>query len=87
MPYTVQIKASAQRELSRLPRDDRRMVEDRIQSLAKNPHPAGSVTLKGKVFKGLCRIRSGNYRVIYQVQDERLIVLVVKVGDRKDVYD
>ena len=87
MPYSIQIKDSAQKELDSLQTKDRRRVEDCILSLAENPRPIGAKPLKGKSFKGLHRIRSGNFRVIYQILDQRLMVIVVKVGDRKDVYD
>ncbi len=86
MPYTVLIKDSARRELRALHKKQRDPISSRIQSLANDPRPAGAVALQGKRFGGLYRIRSGDFRVIYQVQDKQLIVLVVKVGDRKDVY-
>lgn len=57
----------------------------KIDSLAKDPTPAGSKLLKGK-HAGLHRLRSGDFRVLYQVEDERLVVLVVKVGNRREVY-
>jgi mRNA interferase RelE/StbE len=85
--YTLLIKASAQRELVNLPNADRHLVENRIAALADNPWPNGCKPLRGNRFKGLYRIRSGDYRIIYQVQNSELIVLVVKVGNRKDVYD
>jgi mRNA interferase RelE/StbE len=85
--FAVFIKESAQRELEELPKRDRALVERRIIALAEDPRPQNATALKGERFKGLYRIRSGDYRVIYQVQDTQLIVLVVKIGNRKDVYD
>ncbi len=87
MAYTISIKESAQDELGCLPKADRQLVEKKIIALGGNPRPAGATQLRGKKFHGLHRIRAGDYRVIYQVRDGELIVLVVKIGNRKDVYD
>jgi mRNA interferase RelE/StbE len=85
--YTIQIKESAQRELEGLQKRDRRLVEQRILSLGENPRPPGVTALQGKRFRGLYRVRAGNFRIVYQTQDDRLVVLIVKIGNRKDVYD
>ena len=87
MAYNILIKESAQAELARLPARDRARVEQRIEALAENPRPANATALQGKTFKGLFRIRSGDYRIIYQVLHQELIVLVIKVGNRRDVYE
>jgi mRNA interferase RelE/StbE len=87
VPYTLQIKESAQDELDCFHAKQRRLMEDRISALADNPRPSGFKPLKSRKFKGLCRIRAGNFRIIYQIQDSPPIVLIVKIGDRKDVYD
>lgn len=63
------------------------MVEDRIVKLGAVPRPPGAKPLQGKKYRGLYRIRSGDYRVIYQVRDDSRTVVVVKIGDRKDVYE
>ncbi|MDJ0899633.1 MAG: type II toxin-antitoxin system RelE/ParE family toxin [Xenococcus sp. MO_188.B8] len=59
-------------------------MQPKIDALATEPRPEGVVKLKGE--ENLYRIRVGDYRVIYNVQDDRLLVLVVKVGHRGDVY-
>ena len=59
-------------------------LKPKIDKLAENPRPRGAEKLKGE--DGLYRIRVGDYSVIYQVRDKALIVLVVKIGDRKEVY-
>jgi mRNA interferase RelE/StbE len=87
VPYTLLIKESAKAEIECLPKSDRILVERRIQSLANNPRQVGTTSLKGKKFSGLRRIRAGNYRIIYQIRDGELIVIVVRVGNRRDVYD
>ena len=56
----------------------------RIDALRSEPRPDGSQKLKG--MDGLYRIRSGDYRIVYVIRDDRLLVLVVRIGDRKDVY-
>jgi len=55
-----------------------------VQALADNPRPPGCVKLSGA--SGLWRIRAGVYRIIYQIQDERLLIAVMRVGHRRDVY-
>ncbi len=85
MTYRIDILPSAQRELAALPLRDRKRIDERIRALANTPRPVGITALQGK--KGTYyRLRVGNHRVIYQVHDNVLVVLVVKVGDRKDVY-
>ena len=82
--YKILIKASAAKEIERLPsRKDRRRVVDRIRSLADDPRPRGCEKLSGQE---RYRLRQGNYRIIYSIADDILTVHVVKVGDRKDVY-
>lgn len=61
-----------------------KLVMDVAESLGNNPRPAGYIKLKGS--HNLFRIRVGPYRIIYTVQDDKLIVLVLEIGDRKDVY-
>ncbi|MBA2514610.1 MAG: type II toxin-antitoxin system RelE/ParE family toxin [Solirubrobacterales bacterium] len=85
--FKIFIKESAQRELEQLGKKDRRLVEQRITALAHDPRPNGCKPLQGKQFVGLFRIRAGNFRIIYQIQDERPVVLVIKIGNRREVYD
>jgi mRNA interferase RelE/StbE len=82
--YKILIKASAAKEIEQLPtRKDRRRVVERIRRLADEPRPKGCEKLSGQ---DRYRVRQGNYRIIYSIDDDVLIVHVVKVGDRKDVY-
>lgn len=81
--YRVFIKASAAKELEAVPAKDRRRLATKIKALGSNPRPPGCEKLSGL---DRYRIRQGNYRVLYEIQGEVLIVLVVKVGHRKDVY-
>jgi mRNA interferase RelE/StbE len=84
--FTVQILPVARKELDRIPARQRRQIEDRIVQLSVNPRPAGCKPLQGSRFTGLYRVRSGDYRIVYQILDKRLIVIVVKIGNRKDIY-
>jgi mRNA interferase RelE/StbE len=77
---------AALKELASLPRKMRGQVDERIQGLAQDPRPPGCKVLKGE-WSGLMRIRSGDHRIIYRVEDDRLIVTVVRIADRKDAYE
>ena len=82
MAYRIEVTPSARSELASLPRQVQRQVAARIDSLAENPRPRGAQKLADDCY----RIRSGNYRILYSVADDVLIVLVVRVRHRKDVY-
>ena len=81
--YRVLIKSSAVKELEALPKKDRKLVAKRIESLGENPRPSGCQKLSGEE---KYRVRQGPYRILYLVQDEEIIVIVVKIGHRRDVY-
>ena len=85
MTYSVEIAPRAQRRIRKLARKDQRAVKRIIDALATNPAPDGVEWIKPEKW-GLRRVRTGNYRVVYKVDKGRLIVLVVVVGDRKEVY-
>lgn len=82
--YIVEIDTKAAKEIRALPRKEQTKVLGKIEALSSNPRPPGCVKLAAE--SDLWRIRSGNYRIIYQILDARLIVTIVKVGDRRDVY-
>jgi len=82
--YRVEIAPAAQRELSKLPKKVQERIDERILALAENPRPPGSKKLEGEV--DFQRIRVGDYRIIYQVKDKELLVLVVRIGNRREVY-
>ncbi len=83
MAYSISIKQSAAKALEKIARDERLRIISAIDQLGENP-AAGSV-LKGE-FSGLRRIRVGNYRVVYEVQDQQLVILVIRIGHRREVY-
>lgn len=83
--YDVIIKASAEKELLALPNDIVAEVLDVIYSLAENPYQNGSKKLKGK--NPPCfRVRVRNYRIIYQIMNQQLVVHVLAIGHRKEIY-
>ncbi len=82
--YRIQFAPSARRLLGSLPRAIQRRIAMRVDQLAFNPRPPGSIKLEGE--DDLYRIRVGQDRVIYAIQDDELTVLVLRVGHRRDVY-
>ena len=84
MAYRVEFTARAARELSALAPGDQRRIAKKIDSLATTPRPAGCRKLAGP--DDFYRVRVGDYRVIYAIEDRRLLVLVVRIGHRRDVY-
>jgi len=82
--YRIEFAPAADRDFRALAEDVRRRLRPRIDALAENPRPHGVETLEGE--KSLHRIRVGDYRIIYQIQDDVLMVLVVRLGHRRDVY-
>lgn len=82
--YRVELKRSAQKALAKLPRKVQVQIGEKIDALARDPRPQGVKKLSLKEEK--YRVRSGDYRILYEIEDDRLIVLVLKIGDRKDVY-
>ena len=81
--YRLLIKPSAGKEIEALPKQDRRRIVAKITSLSGDPRPQGCEKLSGH---DQYRIRQGHYRVLYEIQDLELVVLIVKVGHRRDVY-
>jgi mRNA interferase RelE/StbE len=82
--YDIEISETAEKQLKKLQRGDQRRVVRAIVALADEPHPRGSRKLSG--YNDVFRIRVGRYRVIYSVSGNRLIVIILKIGHRKDVY-
>ena len=83
MTYSLEILRSAQKALGKIARQDQDRIISAVEALAADPRPAGCKKLSGRP---AWRIRVGSYRVIYEVQDEKLLVLVVQIGHRKDIY-
>ncbi|MSQ93983.1 MAG: type II toxin-antitoxin system RelE/ParE family toxin [Gemmataceae bacterium] len=82
--YHLITKPAAEKQIARLSAQVRRRIYDALDGLCENPRPRGCVKLKDAA--DLWRIRVGEYRVVYTIEDDKLIVLVVRVAHRKDVY-
>jgi len=81
--YSLQIKKSAAKALAKISKNDRIRLIEAIDRLREEPNAGG--VLKGE-FAGLRRLRVGSYRIIYEVIDDQLVVLGVRVAHRRDVY-
>ena len=81
--YDLRIKPSAVKELEALQTKDRRRIVNKILDLASEPRPPGCERLSGKA---RYRIRQGDFRILYEIQDREPTVTVVKIGHRRDVY-
>jgi mRNA interferase RelE/StbE len=81
--YSLHILRGAQKELARLPAGAYERTRDAIRALAQNPRPPGCLKMRGR---DAWRIRVGNYRVIYEIDDRQRTVTVFHVGHRRDVY-
>lgn len=84
MVYTVEFRPSALKALGALEKRDQRRIGAALEFLTVTPRPANAKKLVGEL--DLWRIRVGSYRVIYKIEDAKLLILVVKIGHRKDVY-
>jgi mRNA interferase RelE/StbE len=81
--YNVFLTRSAAKELESVPTKDRKRIVNRIGALAEDPRPPGVEKLGGA---DKYRIRQGDYRILYEIEDDRLVVTVVRVGHRREVY-
>jgi len=81
--YDVQIKSGAARELKSLPRDVAELIARVLLSLEENPRPRGCLKLTGS---DAYRLRLGDYRIVYEIFDKPLVVLVIRIAHRRDAY-
>ncbi len=82
--YKISLKPAALRSLWKLPQETRKRLARKIEGLARNPRPAGVKKLQG--LPELYRLRAGDYRILYQIQDKILLVLVVQIDHRREIY-
>ena len=82
--FEVEFRKSVEKDLRSIPRKDQVRIMLRISELASEPRPASCKQLSGQE---RYRVRQGDYRILYEINDGKLIVVVVKVGNRRDVYD
>jgi mRNA interferase RelE/StbE len=85
MTYRIDVAPAAVRQLHKLDPQARRRVQAAVELLAGNPRPAGAKMLSRG--EGEWRVRTGDYRVVYQIHDQVLVVLVVAVGHRRDMIE
>jgi mRNA interferase RelE/StbE len=83
--YQVILSKRAKKQVRKLDPDIRKQILDAATKLGFNPRPQNSKRLKGK-YKGLWRVRSGNYRIIYEIEEQKLLITVIRVGHRKNIY-
>jgi len=81
--YKITFKKSVAKDFKALPKADIKKILSKIDSLAENPRREGAIKLSGH---NLYRVRQGLYRIVYEIRDSELIVQVIKVGHRSDVY-
>ena len=81
--YKITIKKSAAKELQEIPKRNLQKIVKRIQSLPENPRPTGSQKLSAQE---QYRIRQGDYRIVYSIDDKELVIDIVKIGHRREVY-
>jgi len=84
LSYRIAVKRSAAKALKKIPKSDRERIVEKIDSLADNLPNPDLTKMKGN--NPFHRVRTGDYRIIYEVQEEVLVILIVKIGHRKDIY-
>ena len=84
MTYAIRYRPPARKALSKLDKPIARRLLGDIEKLAKDPHPPGCIQLQGGA--GELRIRVGDYRIVYDVYDTELVILVLRVGHRREIY-
>jgi len=84
MAYRIEFTSAARKQFAKLPDAIRPRLAEVIDPLGENPRPFGVVKLAGQ--DDVYRVRAGEYRVVYRIEDDKLVVLVLKVGNRREVY-
>lgn len=82
--YHIEVSATAERQLRKLAVRDQCLVVEAIRALARDPRPRGSRKLR--CYDDVYRVRTGVFRIIYSIENDRLLIIILKVGHRKDVY-
>ncbi|WP_367281899.1 type II toxin-antitoxin system RelE family toxin [Tunicatimonas pelagia] len=82
--YQIKVKKKVKKTLRQIPLRDVEAIRDKVRMLADNPRPDGCKKLVKS--DNLYRVRSGNYRVVYAIQDDILVIIVIRISHRKDVY-
>ena len=82
--YRVEVSATAERQIRRLRIADRLRVVRAIRELGRDPHPRGQRKVRG--YENVWRIRVGTYRILYRVEGGKLLIIILKIGHRRDIY-
>ena len=85
--YRIEFLKTAEKELAKLPKDIQQRVRDRINLLMINPYPPDVKKLKNGNGNGRLRTRVGNYRIIYTIENDSLVIVVIKIGHRSGIYN
>lgn len=85
MSFTIRYEKRALKELSKLPTNAVKQILAKVESLALDPYQSGIKKLKG--FDNVFRAKTGNYRILYEINGDKLLIMIVAIGDRKNVYD
>jgi mRNA interferase RelE/StbE len=83
-PYRIELTRDALRALAKLDKPVRRRIQGAIEKLADDPRPPGMIALRGA--PGAFRIRVGDYRVVYALHDDHLLIIVIDIGHRREIY-
>ena len=81
--YKIEVKKSAEKELGKIPKKELLKILEKIESLSDDPYPTGSIKLSNQ---DKYRVRMGNYRILYKIENYILTVFVIKIGHRKNIY-
>jgi mRNA interferase RelE/StbE len=84
VPHRIEFTPAARRQFRKLAPEIRRALAPLIDGLATEPRPKGAIRLSG--FQHAYRLRCGDYRIVYELHDDRLLVLVIRIGHRREVY-
>jgi mRNA interferase RelE/StbE len=82
--YSIEFLRTALKELSKLPKDIQQRIAQKIEELKTNPCPPGVISLTNG--NGQLRLRVGDYRIIYRIEADKLVIVIIKVGHRKNIY-
>jgi len=85
MTYRIALSPMAARQLRKLDAQVRRRIQAALDLLAEQPRPPSATRLVGGA--GEWRVRTGDYRIVYEIEDERLLILVLRIGHRREVYE
>jgi mRNA interferase RelE/StbE len=84
LSYRIEVKKSAANSLKKIPKADQKRIADKIDSLAENPPNPDTTKMKGN--NPFHKARVGDYRIVYEIHEDVLSILIVKIGHRKDIY-